>query len=128
MTGGVNIIPGMTVTVTGTTPDSTSLIQREHLVRNIKINHVDLQLNTIEGTTEPNAILDVLLIDADYYYGYWKNALSDLNGYWKVDFSDSIDIILGCSVQVTQEDDDGDATVIYEAIDTLSIYLPLIRR
>ena len=124
----VTIIPGMTVTVTGTIPDSTSTIIREHLVRNITVTKMDYGLDTVEGTAEAEVLLDVLVIDAAYYYGYRIAVMSSSIGNWIADFSSMINIIPGFSVQVAQDDEDGDSTVVYWQPELFSIYLPLIRR
>jgi len=124
----VTIIPGMTITVTGTIPNSTSTIQREHLVRDISVTKMDYGLDTVEGTAEPGVLLDVLVIDAAHYYGYRITVLSDSVGQWIADFSSMIDITPGFSVQVAQDDDDGDSTVVYWQPGLFSIYLPQILR
>jgi len=125
---GVTFIPGMTVTVIGTIPDSIDTIQREHLVRNITVTKVDYELDTVEGTAEPEVMLDVLVIDEANYYGYPETVLSDSTGHWIAEYHSVIDIVPGFSVQISQEDDDGDSTVAFWQRESFSIYLPLIRK
>ena len=125
---GATIVPGMTVTVTGTIPNSTSTIQREHLVRNIAVTKMDYGLDKVEGTADAEVFLEVLVIDETNNYGYIVDVFSDLNGDWIADFSNMTDIIPGFSVQVATGDDDGDFTVLYWQPELFSIYLPQIRK
>jgi hypothetical protein len=70
----------------------------------------------------------VLVIDDANYYGYPETVLSDSTGHWIAEYHSVIDIVPGFSVQISQEDDDGDSTVAFWQRESFSIYLPLIRK
>jgi ABC-type oligopeptide transport system substrate-binding subunit/ABC-type branched-subunit amino acid transport system substrate-binding protein len=108
--------PGMIVTM------SDLETSKSHVVSDLTVTNVDAVADTISGTAEPGALVEIGHIYCDEFgcYGF-RRVYADVNGNWIVDFSvpgedndeqDIFDILPGTASEARQPDNDWDSTTV----------------
>ena len=114
--GSFELQPGHLVTMTDGTTTKT------HTVRSLAVTAVDAVADTVAGTAEPGATVEVGHIHCDETgcYGF-RRVTADENGNWIADFAhvgedndeqDLFDIVPGTASEVRQPDLDWDNTTV----------------
>lgn len=104
LAGIKDIQPGDEVSVS----DATTT--KQLVVANLFITSINEAADTISGTADPDAGVEILAFARDSYKGFFKNALADSSGNWTVDYSGLVEIGPGTHGWIEQGDGDGDCT------------------
>jgi len=83
-----------------------------YTVANLNVTHTDVLQDSIRGTANPGAAIQVLISDgADGYFS--QSVISDDGGVWLVNFSGIKDIVVDDVGIARQSDEDGNRTDVY---------------
>ena len=100
--GAFDVQPGHVITVSdGTTTKS-------HSVANLHVNPIDVTADTVSGTADANALVQVWVHDNG-----GLAVMADATGSWIADFSGQTDITHASDGGSAQIDDDGDQTSVW---------------
>jgi len=112
--GVYDIVPGTQVEVT----DGANT--KDHVVTNLSIDTVDVNLDRVYGTATPDAQVNIWICGQDDCANRWE--IADGGGSWWTDFAESgneegeeqtADIGLGTRIDSGEWDEDGDNTHVY---------------
>ncbi|WP_345308541.1 LamG-like jellyroll fold domain-containing protein [Candidatus Villigracilis saccharophilus] len=110
--------PGYLVTV------SDGTISKQHIVKPLAFDVMDVDADTVSGFSEPGSNVDVWACDNSNCYNRHVTA-SDPGGIWIADWhipgpqddeNNTLDLVLGTWVDSSQSDDDGDSTMFGQSI------------
>ena len=118
LNGIYDIKPGYLVTI------SDSTIIKQHIVKPLAFDVMDVNADTVSGFAEPGSNVDVWACDNSNCYNRHVTA-SDPGGIWIADWhipgqqddeNNTLDLVLGTWVDSSQSDNDGDSTMFGQSI------------
>jgi len=123
---GFTLEPGMTVTM------SDGDMTKTHVVTNLMVTAVDPNMDTVSGTAEPGAQIEIghIYCNESGCFGY-RRVFADEAGEWIADFAhvgedsdeqDIIDITIGMGNEARQCDDDWDCTQYGWAVPSYTLH------
>ncbi len=79
-------------------------------VSNLTITTIDEATDTVSGTADPGASVEMLAFEKDASSGYFESTIANMDGIWTVDYSGVVEIGSGTHGWIEQRDGDGDCT------------------
>ena len=99
--------------------------RKDLLVANLAVTGWDVAADTLTGTADPSADVDLYISDCS---GCWQGVTADVSGDWVADFTGIADLQPGNSGGAYQYDSDEDMTYVFWEIPRYDLFLPLIMR
>ncbi|MGB2896604.1 MAG: hypothetical protein WBB65_10645 [Anaerolineales bacterium] len=99
--------------------------RKDLLVANLAVTGWDVAADTLTGTADPSADVDLYISDCS---GCWQGVTADVSGDWVADFTGIADLQPGNSGGAYQYDSDEDGTYVFWEIQRYDLFLPLIMR